>query len=105
MPFDHSLPEGDVQGWTSIAMLAIASLPLEERGPAAVALLSDCLTETLVASMFGIKSETLKKWRADGNGPPRTTEGNVVLFPIPLLKNYLRDRARGAHASQRPPRR
>jgi hypothetical protein len=86
-------------------VLAVALLPPEERGSAAAALLVECLTETLVAIMFGIKPDTLKKWWTEGNGPPRTTEGNVVLFPIPLLKSDLLERARGAHASQRPPRR
>lgn len=58
-----------------------------------------------MATMFGIKPETLKKWRTNGYGPPATTEGNGVFFPIPLLRDYMMDRARGAHASQRPPRR
>lgn len=105
MPFDQSILAGDTQGTTSLVVLAISFLPPAEKGPAAAAFLADCMTEALVAMMFGIKPETLKKWRTDGNGPPRTTEGNVVLFPLPLLRNYLTERARGAHASQRPPRR
>lgn len=105
MPFDEGFLAGESQTGVSLVMFAISLLSPEERGPAAAAYLADCMTEALVAMMFGIRPETLKKWRTDGNGPPRTTEGNIVLFPIPLLRSYLTERARGAHVSQRPLRR
>ena len=48
------------------------------------------MTEAMVAMIFKVKPETLKKWRIDGIGPPRTTEGNIVLFHIPEFRDYLR---------------
>ncbi len=105
MPFDQNPCTSDIQYTATLAVLAISLLEPADQGPAAAALIADCMTEAMVAMMFNVKPETLKKWRTDRIGPPRTTEGNIVLFPIPELRDYLRSRARGAHASQRPPRR
>lgn len=105
MPLDNGPFTANIQNTVSLTAMVISYLGPADQGPAAAALVADCMTEAMVAMMFQVKPETLKKWRTDGIGPPRTTEGNTVLFPIPELRDYLRTRARGAHASQRPPRR
>jgi hypothetical protein len=53
--------------------------------------LLDALPEPETASLLGVEVGTLRNWRAKDAGPPYARIGNVVLYPVPGLRQYVAD--------------
>lgn len=45
--------------------------------------------EPEAARMIGVSEPTLKRWRATGDGPPWKKAGNVILYPIDKLREWI----------------
>lgn len=54
----------------------------------------DCLTETQVSTLAGVKVTTLEQWRKRGIGPAYARFGTSFLYPRQPLAEFLRRRVK-----------
>lgn len=63
--------------------------PIPSASVADLARLVNCMAESELATLAGVKPSTLESWRKRGKGPAYVLFGCNYLYPISAIQNYL----------------
>ena len=63
-------------------------------GVASLARLVNCMDESELAALAGVKHSTLNTWRKRGGGPDYVLLGCTYLYPIAAIQSFLTNKLR-----------